>query len=290
MEKSLNKSKISMQDESFISEDENLASTIKMIPNFDTRKFNSKKNEFNIMNIEEEIGDKKGNKLFHKMFKINKLFPEENLSNVKTKNTTLTHSNSKNIEKIQACDEDQKSNNIMLMNPFYDGNFEMSNNEPKNDEDVNFNANFDLGENHKKINEPKNNAELLKKKRKLPNNEKNNEINLERIYEEIKRLFYEYNTKYSYFYENKYLFNDKKFDLIPSYAIFEQQNDSFEKVATIIEEKIPGCCIYFNKYLISKIYLIREEEFLIDKKDILKIFEKIKNNILNKINKIQNNI
>lgn len=273
MEKSLNKSKISMQDESFISEDENLASTIKMIPNFDTRQFNSKKNEFNIMNIEEEIGDKKGNKLFHKMFKINKLFPEENLSNVKTKNTTLTHSNSKNIEKIQACDEDQKSNNIMLMNPFYDGNFEMSNNEPKNDEDVNFNANFDLGENHKKINEPKNNAELLKKKRKLPNNEKNNEINLERIYEEIKRLFYEYNTKYN-----------KKFDLIPSYAIFEQQNDSFEKVATIIENKIPGCCIYFNKYLISKIYLIREEEFLIDKKDILKILEKIKNNILYIIN------
>ena len=43
MEKSLNKSKISMQDESFISEDENLASTIKMIPNFDTREFNSKK-------------------------------------------------------------------------------------------------------------------------------------------------------------------------------------------------------------------------------------------------------
>lgn len=273
MEKSLNKSKISMQDESFISEDENLASTIKMIPNFDTRKFNSKKNEFNIMNIEEEIGDKKGNKLFHKMFKINKLFPEENLSNVKTKNTTLTHSNSKNIEKIQACDEDQKSNNIMLMNPFYDGNFEMSNNEPKNDEDVNFNANFDLGENHKKINEPKNNAELLKKKRKLPNNEKNNEINLERIYEEIKRLFYEYNTKYN-----------KKLDLIPSYAIFEQQNDSFEKVATIIENKIPGCCIYFNKYLISKIYLIREEKFLIDKKDILEILEKIKNNILYIIN------
>ena len=279
MEKSLNKSKISMQDESFISEDENLASTIKMIPNFDTRKFNSKKNEFNIMNIEEEIGDKKGNKLFHKMFKINKLFPEENLSNVKTKNTTLTHSNSKNIEKIQACDEDQKSNNIMLMNPFYDGNFEMSNNEPKNDEDVNFNANFDLGENHKKINEPKNNAELLKKKRKLPNNEKNNEINLERIYEEIKRLFYEYNTKYN-----------KKFDLIPSYAIFEQQNDSFEKVATIIENKIPGCCIYFNKYLISKIYLIREEKFLIYKKDILKILEIIKNNILDIINKIHNNI
>ena len=279
MEKSLNKSKISMQDESFISEDENLVSTIKMIPNFDTRQFNSKKNEFNIMNIEEEIGDKKGNKLFHKMFKINKLFPEENLSNVKTKNTTLTHSNSKNIEKIQACDEDQKSNNIMLMNPFYDGNFEMSNNEPKNDEDVNFNANFDLGENHKKINEPKNNAELLKKKRKLPNNEKNNEINLERIYEEIKRLFYEYNTKYN-----------KKLDLIPSYAIFEQQNDSFEKVATIIEEKIPGCCIYFNKYLISKIYLIREEKFLIDKKDILEILEKIKNNILDKINKIHNNI
>ena len=273
MEKSLNKSKISMQDESFISEDENLASTIKMIPNFDTRQFNSKKNEFNIMNIEEEIGDKKGNKLFHKMFKINKLFPEENLSNVKTKNTTLTHSNSKNIEKIQACDEDQKSNNIMLMNPFYDGNFEMSNNEPKNDEDVNFNANFDLGENHKKINEPKNNAELLKKKRKLPNNEKNNEINLERIYEEIKRLFYEYNTKYN-----------KKLDLIPSYAIFEQQNDSFEKVATIIEEKIPGCCIYFNKYLISKIYLIREEKFLIDKKDILEILEIIKNNILDIIN------
>ena len=273
MEKSLNKSKISMLDESFISEDENLASTIKMIPNFDTRQFNSKKNEFNIMNIEEEIGDKKGNKLFHKMFKINKLFPEENLSNVKTKNTTLTHSNSKNIEKIQACDEDQKSNNIMLMNPFYDGNFEMSNNEPKNDEDVNFNANFDLGENHKKINEPKNNAELLKKKRKLPNNEKNNEINLERIYEEIKRLFYEYNTKYN-----------KKLDLIPSYAIFEQQNDSFEKVATIIENKIPGCCIYFNKYLISKIYLIREEKFLIDKKDILEIFEKIKNKILHIIN------
>ena len=273
MEKSLNKSKISMQDESFISEDENLASTIKMIPNFDTREFNSKKNEFNIMNIEEEIGDKKGNKLFHKMFKINKLFPEENLSNVKTKNTTLTYSNSKNIEKIQACDEDQKSNNIMLMNPFYDGNFEMSNNEPKNDEDVNFNADFDLGENHKKINEPKNNAELLKKKRKLPNNEKNNEINLERIYEEIKRLFYEYNTKYN-----------KKLDLIPSYAIFEQQNDSFEKVATIIENKIPGCCIYFNKYLISKIYLIREEKFLKDKKDILEILEIIKNNILDIIN------
>ena len=87
--------------------------------------------------------------------------------------------------------------------------------------------------------------------------------------EEIKIYFNDYNTKYK-----------KNFESIPSYGICEQINDSFDKILTIVENKIPGCCIYFNKYLISKIYLIREEKFLTEKKDILDILGIIKKNIL----------
>ena len=80
---------------------------------------------------------------------------------------------------------------------------------------------------------------LLGKKRKLK--EKNIARTKEDIFEEIKILFDEYNKKYN-------LINE----IIPSYKIYEAIVDVSKKNATIVEEKIPGCVIYFYGNKITK--------------------------------------
>ena len=107
---------------------------------------------------------------------------------------------------------------------------------------------------------------LLGKKRKLK--EKNIARTKEDIFEEIKILFDEYNKKYN-------LINE----IVPSYKIYEAIVDVSKKNATIVEEKIPGCVIYFYANKITHIYLIREKKFLKEEKDILEILETIKKNI-----------
>ena len=118
------------------------------------------------------------------------------------------------------------------------------------------------------INNIKNSSKnlLLGKKRKLK--EKNIAKTKEDIFEEIKLLFDEYNKKYN-------LINE----IVPSYKIYEAIVDVSKKNATIVEEKIPGCVIYFYGNVITHIYLIREKIFLKEEKDILEILETIKKNI-----------
>ena len=106
---------------------------------------------------------------------------------------------------------------------------------------------------------------LIGKKRNL--NEKTNIKTKEEIFEEIKKLFDDYNHKYK-----------KINEIIPSYKIFEQSHGSSRKCATIVEKKIPGCVIYFQKNVITNIYLIREGKFLEEENKILKLLNIIKSN------------
>ena len=58
---------------------------------------------------------------------------------------------------------------------------------------------------------------------------------------------------------------------------FLRETDGNFKHATIVENKIPGCIVYFQKEIITNIYLIREQIILNEEKDILEIFNIIKN-------------
>ena len=115
---------------------------------------------------------------------------------------------------------------------------------------------------NKKIKEVK----LTCKKRKLDT--KNIIQTKEEIFDEIKKLYNKFNNK-------KY---NKVNDFLPSYKIFEESDGIF-KHATIVENKIPGCVVYFQKDIIVNIYLIREQTFLKEEKDILELFNIIKNSI-----------
>ena len=221
--------------------------------------------------LNEEVKGINHDKRHKEIFKCNKPFNGDNFQNIKTNDTTKTSSCKKNQNKnisISLEEEEEikmktDDSNLSLLNPFCDGTFDDPiNNNQKFDDDLNINTDFEF-------NRSKNNINLLKKKRKLTKENINKESTIEEIFEEIRNLYNDYNKKYK-----------KNFELIPNHKIYEQINDSFEQVFTISENKVPGCCIYFNKYLISKIYLIREQQFLSEKNDILDIFGIIKKNIL----------
>ena len=109
---------------------------------------------------------------------------------------------------------------------------------------------------------------LIGKKRKLK--EKEIVKTKEDIFEEIKKLFNNYNKKYN---KNK--------EIIPSYKIFEGFDCSVKKYATIVENKIPGCVIYFEKNAITNMYLIREQITLKKENEIIEVLNIIKNNLKN---------
>ena len=118
------------------------------------------------------------------------------------------------------------------------------------------------------VNENKKTKEikLTCKKRKLDT--KNIIQTKEEIFDEIKKLFNKFNNK-------KY---NKINEILPSYKIFEESDGIFTH-ATIVENKIPGCVIYFKNDIITNIYLIREQEFLKEEKDILDLLNIIKSSI-----------
>ena len=107
---------------------------------------------------------------------------------------------------------------------------------------------------------------LTCKKRKLDT--KNIIQTKEDIFDEIKKLFNKFNNK-------KY---NKINEFLPSYKIFEESDGIFN-YATIVEDKIPGCVIYFQNDKITNIYLIREQEFLKEEKEILDLLNIIKSSI-----------
>lgn len=119
-----------------------------------------------------------------------------------------------------------------------------------------------------KVNDNKTSSEkhLLGQKRKLK--EKKIILSKEDIFQEIKLLFDKYNRKYN-------LINE----IVPNYKIFEAKDGVSKKNATIVENKIPGCIIYFYEGIITHIYLIGERLTLKEEKDILEILNLIKKNI-----------
>ena len=103
----------------------------------------------------------------------------------------------------------------------------------------------------------KQNLKFIGKKRENKENSK-----IEKIFNEIKLLFNKYTGK------------------IQEYKLYEQSKGIFEKNVTVIEKGIPTCIIYFNRIL-EKVYLIKEQKFIEDEKEIIEILDFIKNNILN---------
>ena len=174
--------------------------------------------------------------------------------------TSKTYSNFVKMNSIEIKDNsfhdiNDLQGNLLEYPPFLFGPQENKADEQPNLDD------FIVNEN-KKTKEIK----LTCKKRKLDT--KNIIQTKEDIFDEIKKLFNKFNNK-------KY---NKINEILPSYKIFEESDDIF-KHATIVENKIPGCVIYFKNDIITNIYLIREQEFLKEEKDILDLLNIIKSSI-----------
>lgn len=105
-----------------------------------------------------------------------------------------------------------------------------------------------------KIDRKKNNQFLGKKRENLNN---------QRIFNEINELYSQYNGN------------------SPDYKLFVNKNGLFKKNITVVEENIPLCVIYFTKESIDKIYLIIEKKDIEDEQEIYEILNNIKKNILN---------
>ena len=93
----------------------------------------------------------------------------------------------------------------------------------------------------------------------------------EDIFKDIKKLYDAYNQKYIKYKEK-----------IPSYKIFEESTNYFDKHATIVENQIPGCVIYMHKNKIQSLYLIREQKTLEKDDEIEEILLLIRDNIIMK--------
>ena len=174
--------------------------------------------------------------------------------------TSKTYSNFVKMNSIEIKDNsfhdiNDLQGNLLEYPPFLFGPQENKADEQPNLDD------FIVNEN-KKTKEIK----LTCKKRKLDT--KNIIQTKEEIFDEIKKLFNKFNNK-------KY---NKINEILPSYKIFEESDGIFTH-ATIVENKIPGCVIYFQNDIITNIYLIREQEFLKEEKDILDLLNIIKSSI-----------
>ena len=183
---------------------------------------------------------------------------DEEKYNTRTKNTTKTESKKSKQKKNNSYNN---INNIKNMETECYLSIDIFSDEIYNENDININ------ENKKQRNN------LIGKKRSLKNEviEEFKFKSNQEIFKEIKNLFDTYNQKYNKFNE-----------MIPSYKIFEEYDGDY-KQATVVENKIPGCIIYFDKNIITKIYLIREQSLLEEEDKISEVLQIVKDNMLKQL-------
>ena len=189
---------------------------------------------------------------------------EQERMNVETKfETTKMTSNSKNknnsLSDINSIHNNHDDKNFLAT---YE-NFNFADDSQDNNTKEKLIKLEEININNNKTKFSKNN--LLGRKRNL---EKTDIKTKEDIYKDIKILFDKYNQKYPEY--------DR---ILPSYKIYEVSKGCFEKSATIIQKKIPGCIIYFYKDIIKSMYLIREGKILKETDEIEKILEYIRHNM-----------
>ena len=213
-----------------------------------------KQNEIN--NLLEDLKDKKNKTFFGRDRS------EKEDWNIITDYTSKGKSSCKNKNPLiffqtNSDDNELKCNPITTFeNPSISGFSEKDKDEIPKLDNININANNLFSQNV-----------LIGKKRYLK--EKKNFKTKEDIFNDLKKIFVDYNIK-----------NNKINEKIPSYKIFEGSKSLIESHAIIVENKIPGCVIYFNKNIIKSIYLIREEKYLNKEDEIIQILSIIENNIL----------
>ena len=188
------------------------------------------------------------------------------ISEETTKDTTSSDKNNYKTIDTTKNKEDYKNinNKIYFINDEFFTNINYDNNFNNFDLDK-FKSEYNINPKFNDINmNKKNNLNFIRKKRENKENNENNENKKkEDIFNEIKILF------------NKYI------GCNPEYKLYEQQKGFLEKNITIVEKGIPTCIIYFNRIILKKIYLIKEQEFIEEENNIIEILEYIKNNILN---------
>ena len=247
----------SMKSDSFFSDDEELKG-LTIFEKLEHKEMKHTKKDFNEL-IKTKLTPKKEKTGY------NELSFELERMNIDTKCSTKISSDSKNkssklfenINQIHINDEEKNliNNHDILVN--------MTNGSQENNikeeldklDDVNINKN-----------NPKYAVNKLLGKKRNPNKIKIK--NKEDIYKQIKILFDKYNKKYP-----------KKNEILPSYKIYEESNGIFKKHATIVQNTIPGCVIYFHKHIIQKMFLIREQKVLEEANEIEKILEYIRDNM-----------
>lgn len=209
-----------------------------------------KQNEIN--NLLEDLKDKKNKTFFGRDRS------EKEDWNIITDYTSKGKSSCKNKNPLiffqtNSDDNELKCNLITTFeNPSISGFSEKDKDEIPKLDNININANNLFSQNV-----------LIGKKRYLKEKKFKTK---EDIFNDLKKIFVDYNIK-----------NNEK---IPSYKIFEGSKSLIESHATIVENKIPGYVIYFNKNIIKSIYLIRDEKYLNKEDEIIKLLSKIENNIL----------
>ena len=183
---------------------------------------------------------------------------DEEKYNTRTKNTTKTESKKSKQKKNNSYNN---INNIKNMETECYLSIDIFSDDIYNENDININ------ENKKQRNN------LIGKKRSLKNEviEEFKFKSNQEIFKEIKNLFDTYNQKYNKFNE-----------MIPSYKIFEEYDGDYKR-ATVVENKIPGCTIYFDKNIITKIYLIREQSLLEEEDKISEVLQIVKDNMLKQL-------
>jgi hypothetical protein len=107
-----------------------------------------------------------------------------------------------------------------------------------------------------------NNMILLGKKRNLDDKE---ESEKESLYKDIKSIY------------NKYK-NDKNNNEDNEISMYDVDTGFFEKNETVVIGN-PVCIIYFNRKIITSIYLIREKTTVCNNKEIIEVFNKLKNDL-----------
>ena len=183
---------------------------------------------------------------------------DEEKYNTRTKNTTKTESKKSKQKKNNSYNN---INNIKNMETECYLSIDIFSDEIYNENDININ------ENKKQRNN------LIGKKRSLKNEviEEFKFKSNQEIFKEIKNLFDTYNQKYN-----------KNNEMIPSYKIFEEYDGDYKR-ATVVENKIPGCIIYFDKNIITNIYLIREQSLLEEEDKISEVLQIVKDNMLKQL-------
>ena len=218
---------------------------------------NTNHNNNNSDNIIQKILD--NNLYVSSKFKSNKLIKKDISTSSSKKKNVSTNNNIKenniNLSSIKNSYPKINIQNIIIQNKNYSQNLDEISSHINIPNSVNGNNNYS-------------NFVLLGNKRNLDDKE---ESEKESIYKDIKSI-------YSKFKNDKKKNNNDNVNDDNEISMYDVDTGFFEKNETVIIGN-PVCIIYFNRKIITSIYLIREKTTVCNNKEIIEVLNKLKNDL-----------